>query len=493
MCTELKLVPPSAAFQQSYLDAMHELPEQAADASISWLGLTSRDVENDFTGYVKRLERLSARGENGLVPTVTLWGVMNGRYVGRISLRLSLNRRLSSLGGHAGYDVRPSERGKGYATGMLRRVIAMAPHYGLLRLLVTCDETNTPSRKTIEKSGGEAISSMPGGEGIPRKLRFWISTIPLSPPVRDAVEETLEYLRNGEARLHLERDPYWPKWNSPWWHMLALSEMGLGHRIPGPVMDLMVERIDRHYLHHFPLVESELPPGTDPVRHIMCHCALGTMMRLLRENDIDVAGRYPWLPQWLDRYQMQDGGFNCDEEAYTRQRPVSSLVSTLPMLEFMQTLHQYGDMNLERGLAAGYEYLLAHRFVRSARNGRLLDRSWLTPVFPRFFKYDLLRGLAHAAGFAHLTGRSGDLPLFNEVADTVTRWFVEGPGEEMRMHTHDGTFLPGSDGAWQRGPSTGFPLLKALSRPEEALRYLAPHWNRGQWILKSLKKTMGPD
>jgi len=485
MSNGLTLVPPCTDLEKSYMEALHELPEKAANASISWLSLTRRDVENDFPGYVEKLKRLGTRGEDSLVPSITYWGVVDGQYIGRISLRLSLNKRLSELGGHAGYDVRPSQRGKGYASEMLRRIIVEARGYGLLRLLLTCDETNIPSKRVIEKCGGEAIKPLPGGEGMPRKLRSWIPTVPLSPRVESALERTMDYLHHSDARAHLERDPYWPKWDSPWWHMLTLSEIGLGHRIPGSLLEFMGERLHHHYLHHFPLIESELPPGTDPVRHILCHCAMGCMMRLLRENDIDVVQMIPWLPQWLERYQMEDGGFNCDEEAYTRSRPVSSMVSTLPMM----VLHQLEDIPLETPLARGYDYVVSHRFARSIRTGEILDQRWLSPLFPRFFKYDVLRGLAFAAGFAHLNGCSFDIPGISETTETVNRWFNGGPGGVTRVHMDDGTFLPGSEGTWPRGPSTSFPLLTELSRPEEALTYLSLQWSRVKWLMSSMAQA----
>ena len=47
-------------------------------------------------------------------------------YLGRIALRHRLNERLLELGGHIGYDVRPSARRRGHATAMLAAVLPYA-------------------------------------------------------------------------------------------------------------------------------------------------------------------------------------------------------------------------------------------------------------------------------------------------------------------------------------------------------------------------------
>jgi predicted acetyltransferase len=478
----LSLISPSCDLRESYLAAMREMPEQEVNASLSYLSLKISDVKSDFQSFVNRLLRLEHSSDGGLVPAVTYWAVIDGNYVGRLSLRLFLNKMLSRMGGHVGYEVRPSERRKGYASELLRQAIDKARCFGLTRILVTCDETNIPSRRIIEKCGGEAIKPLDGEGVAPRKLRYWIPTVRPSARLREPIALTLSYLDSREARRDLERDPYWPKWDSPWWHMATLSEMGLGHRIPHSFLEFMAERLDVHYLHHFPLLESDLPAGIDPLRHILCHCALGTMVRILRENDIDILQALPWLEQWIERYHMDDGGFNCDEEAYGRPRPVSSLVSTLPMLELFFQLHMLRDMNLEKPLARGYDYLMAHRFVRSARNGGIIDDSWLLPIFPRFYKYDVLRALAFAIEYRTMTALTDNAEYLTEACEIVRRWF-EGTQEVVpRLHTTDGSLLPAEEGSWRKGASTAFPLLLALAEKEEAMNFLALQWNRVQWL-----------
>ncbi len=55
------------------------------------------------------------------VPSFTYFYVSEeGRIIGIINIRTTLNAFLLQEGGHIGYSIRPSERGKGYGKAMLR-------------------------------------------------------------------------------------------------------------------------------------------------------------------------------------------------------------------------------------------------------------------------------------------------------------------------------------------------------------------------------------
>lgn len=110
------------------------------------------------------------------VPCSFLGAFVNNRMVGRVSLRHELNDFLRRVGGHIGYGVLISERQKGYATEMLRQSLGYCGSLGIKQALVTCDDDNLGSIKTIEKNGGVLENIYQGPElGNKPKRRYWIS------------------------------------------------------------------------------------------------------------------------------------------------------------------------------------------------------------------------------------------------------------------------------------------------------------------------------
>jgi predicted acetyltransferase len=96
--------------------------------------------------------------------------VDGSEFLGRVQIRHRLTDRLREVGGHIGYDVRPSARRRGHATAMLRATLPMARALGIERALITCDTENGASRKVIEANGGMLEDERNG------KLRFWVLT-----------------------------------------------------------------------------------------------------------------------------------------------------------------------------------------------------------------------------------------------------------------------------------------------------------------------------
>jgi predicted acetyltransferase len=96
------------------------------------------------------------RGEvpEGRVPATFLLAESDGELVGRVSIRYGLNDFLFNYGGHVGYAVRPQFRGRGFATEMLRQSLKICSELGLEKVLVTCNDKNLYSAKTIENCGG---------------------------------------------------------------------------------------------------------------------------------------------------------------------------------------------------------------------------------------------------------------------------------------------------------------------------------------------------
>lgn len=91
-----------------------------------------------------------------------------GHTLGFLNLRLRLNDYLLEKGGHIGYSIRPSERGKGYAKESLRQGLQVAKEKNIKRALVTCSTENPASRAVILANGGQFEDVRNGTE------RYWI-------------------------------------------------------------------------------------------------------------------------------------------------------------------------------------------------------------------------------------------------------------------------------------------------------------------------------
>lgn len=210
----------------------------------------------------------------------------------------------------------------------------------------------------------------------------------------------LQEIHSEGAKATFLRDPYWPKWQTPWWKLLLLLELDL---IIGADQEIILEYtalFNNHYLQFFPRDESELPPDCDPYRHILCFCAAGSFMKLLQTAGLSLTTHVPWLVEWYDRYVLYDGGYNCDDAVYRKENGKSSLESTLPMLEAL--LYQYDELT-DRSheiLNEGAQYLINHNLCFST-TGSLIDKRWLDFHFPRFYFYDLYHAFFFLAEWAH--------------------------------------------------------------------------------------------
>jgi predicted acetyltransferase len=130
-----------------------------------------------FARYLDVLKQ-QARGEQlppGYVPSTFLFAFDGASIVGRVSIRHALNDFLLRLGGHIGYVVVPKFRRRGYATAILRQALQMASRdLGLSRVLLTCDDDNVGSIRTIEKNGGVLENVVTGPDLLTPKRRYWI-------------------------------------------------------------------------------------------------------------------------------------------------------------------------------------------------------------------------------------------------------------------------------------------------------------------------------
>lgn len=176
-----ELVAPEVRFRRSFAAAMDEFRAEGRGSpdDRSVIGRYLRDngsaTESDgaFEAFVAgiRADRLEETPRPpGFVPDTELWWVEGDAFLGRIGVRHRLTPTLLEVGGHIGYDVRPSARRRGHATEMLRQALDVAREPAIDPTLVTCDVDNLGSRTVIVRNGGVLEDERAG------KLRFWVPT-----------------------------------------------------------------------------------------------------------------------------------------------------------------------------------------------------------------------------------------------------------------------------------------------------------------------------
>lgn len=160
-----QLVRPDMRYATSLIAAAREFQAEGRMANFDYA---------DVALYIKNLRRREHDPRPGKVLETYLWLVEGDEYIGRASVRHALNDSLRQIGGHIGYEIRPTRRKMGYGNLICKLALDEARKIGLKRVLITCDSTNIGSRKIIEANGG-VLEDEIVVEGHPvTVLRWWI-------------------------------------------------------------------------------------------------------------------------------------------------------------------------------------------------------------------------------------------------------------------------------------------------------------------------------
>ena len=163
----MELRRPTIVDREAVLDMMVEFEQtQSAHDGGFW------DTENfSYEDWLEsnQNQEMGINLTEGWVPAIQLVAFFGkGQALGFLNLRLRLNNFLLEKGGHIGYSIRPSERGKGYAKETLRQGLQIAKEKNIKRTLVTCSVNNPASRAVILANGGLLEDVRDGVE------RYWI-------------------------------------------------------------------------------------------------------------------------------------------------------------------------------------------------------------------------------------------------------------------------------------------------------------------------------
>lgn len=140
---------------------------------------------DDFPAFVEKSHRQETETDNPDWSTVTsYYAFEKGEILGKISCRWEIEKGdLLRAGGHIGYVTSPKHRQKGVMTSLLAFALARYAERGIDQVLITTNVNNEPSRKTIEKSGGQLENIIHLEDDYPNPLmagadtcRYWVPT-----------------------------------------------------------------------------------------------------------------------------------------------------------------------------------------------------------------------------------------------------------------------------------------------------------------------------
>ncbi len=95
-------------------------------------------------------------GDDELLPFYYYDIIIGDSIVGKISIRIGSNYH-SYYNGNIGYEIDKEFRGNNYSYKACKLAFQVAKAHGMNELILTCDESNIASYKTIENLGAELI------------------------------------------------------------------------------------------------------------------------------------------------------------------------------------------------------------------------------------------------------------------------------------------------------------------------------------------------
>jgi hypothetical protein len=127
--------------------------------------------------------------------------------------------------------------------------------------------------------------------------------------------------------------------------------------------------------------------------------------------------------------QMEDGGWNCEQESGSTRGSFHTTIAVLEgLLEFQE--HSGESPAVSRARADGEEYLLERRLLRRLTTGEVIDESWKLLSFPTWWRYDVLRGL----DYLRRTGTEPDSRISEALAIVAGHRGADGRWPRQNIH-----------------------------------------------------------
>ena len=140
------------------------------DNDIFFLRELDRYVHCNYRAWLRYIEKIRRRHH-----FIQYFCIENNQIIGMVEIRYAREHWLIARFGHIGYILSPQYRGKGYAKCMLHLALKIAMQMTRSPIVITCDDDNVPSYKTIKRCGGvlKAKFRDPSTEKIKRQYIVW--------------------------------------------------------------------------------------------------------------------------------------------------------------------------------------------------------------------------------------------------------------------------------------------------------------------------------
>ncbi len=147
-----RLAAPAIAYKDSYRAFVAELAAKGEEPIPFTLSMPNENFEAFVAGLAGFERGIGIPAD--FVPHSAFWLVEGSEVVGVSSLRHRLTEKLREEGGHIGYGIRPSARGRGLGKAILALTLQEAARRGIDRALLTCAKENAASAAVIAANGG---------------------------------------------------------------------------------------------------------------------------------------------------------------------------------------------------------------------------------------------------------------------------------------------------------------------------------------------------
>jgi hypothetical protein len=246
---------------------------------------------------------------------------------------------------------------------------------------------------------------------------------------------------------------YFPEWTSTTPTLSLLRQFGLDPDSTEARRALDLVRANARWEHeNEPYFDGEVEP-----------CINGQAVAIGAYFGQDIRG----IVDRLLTEQMEDGGWNCEQENGSTRGSFESTINVLEgLLEFEQAYGPDADVTAAR--LRGQEYLLERRLLRRLSTGELAQPRWLYLAFPNGWHYDVARVLDYLrdAGVDPDERTAEAISILESKRDTDGRWHLD--------HAHHDE-LPVDLGEREGEPSRWITLcaLRVLRWAESAPRATA--------------------